>query len=258
MSLSRRRFLQATGTSILLSPAARLSAQAPPAAPLSPMVNEFPGTSRVALVQGDDRRKNVMAALEAIDDQIRPRLRQKKYVVIKPNNVITTNPLCATHADTLRAIIEYLGPRFHGPIVIAESSARNTLEGFENYHYTPLPQEYRRQKVRLVDLNTEGKYVTIPLIDFDLHVQLARLAARLVDPDAFIISTAMLKTHNSVVATLSVKNMVMGSPLHNAPGEAPWSDKKKVSRGRAAEPLQHAVDRAEASAALGRRAGGRL
>ena len=231
MSLSRRRFLQTTGTSLLFSPAVRLRAPAPPAAPIAPMVNEFPGTSRVALVQGDDRRKNVTAALTAIEDEILPKLRQKKYVVIKPNNVIVTNPLCATHADTLRAIIEYLAPRFRGPIVIAESSARNTFEGFENYHYTGLPKEYRRQKVSLVDLNTEAKYITIPLIDFDLHVQPVRLAARLFDPDAYIISTAMLKTHNSVVATCTVKNIVMGSPLHNAPGEAPWSDKKKFHVG---------------------------
>jgi len=219
--------MQATGSSLLLAPAARLSSQAPPALPIAPMVNEFPGTSQVMMVQGDDRRKNVAAVLAALDDQIRPKLKQKKVVVIKPNNVSTVNQLAATHVDTIRTLLEYLAPRFRGPIVIAESSAGNTLEGFENFHYNGLPNEYRSQKVSLVDLNTEGKYVTIPLIDFDLHVTPARIAARLVDPDAFVISSAMLKSHNTVVATLSVKNMVMGSPLHNAPNEARWSDKHK-------------------------------
>ncbi len=38
----------------------------------------------------------------------------------------------------------------------------------------------------------------------------------------------MLKTHNCVVATLSVKNMAMGAPLHSVPGESRWSDKHKV------------------------------
>ena len=195
------------------------------------MVNEFSGISQVGLVQGDDRRKNVLAALTAIDDQILPKLRQKKYVVIKPNNVSTVNQLAATHVDALRGIIEYLAPRFRGPIVIAESSAGNTREGFENFHYTRLQDEYRDQKITLVDLNAEGKYVTIPLIDFDLHVQPVRLAARLVDPDAFVMGSAMLKTHNAVVATLSVKNMVLGAPLHSMPGEGRWSDKRRYHVG---------------------------
>ena len=231
MIFSRRRFLQATGTSLLFSPARRLSSQAPPALPLPPMVKEFPGISQVCIVQGDDRRKNVCAALAAIDDQILPKLRQKKYVVIKPNNVSTVNQLAATHADTLRAIIEYLAPRFRGPIVIAESSAGNTMEGFENFHYPQLLKEYRDQKISLVDLNAEAKFETIPLIDFDLHVTPVRLAARLLDPDAFVMGSAILKTHNAVVATLSVKNMALGAPLHNPPGEKRWNDKRRYHVG---------------------------
>jgi hypothetical protein len=33
-------------------------------------------------------------------------------------------------------------------------------------------------------------------VDFDMHVVPVRLAARLFDPDAFVFSAAMLKTHN--------------------------------------------------------------
>ena len=231
MIFSRRKFLQTTGTGLLLSSARPLSSQAPPALPVAPVVNEFPGISQVALVNGDDRRKNVCAALTAIDDQILPKLRQKKYVVIKPNNVSTVNQLAATNADALRGIIEYLAPRFRGPILIAESSAGDTMEGYENFHYTRLPGEYRDQKIRLVDLNREGKFESIPVIDFDLHVAPVRLAARLLDPDAYVICSAVLKTHNAVVATLSVKNMTLGAPLHNPPGEKHWSDKRRYHVG---------------------------
>ena len=230
MIFSRRRFLQAAGTGVLLPSVRALKAQAPPALPV-PVVNAFPGSSSVAIVQGDDRRKNVTAALAAMDDQILPKLRQKKYVVIKPNIVNTENQLASTHADALRGIIEYLAPRFRGPIMIAESSAGDTQEGYENFHYTHVPGEYRDQKVTLVDLNREGKYGTIPLIDFDLHVTPVRLAARLLDPDAFVICSAIMKTHNAVVATLSVKNLTLGAPLHNAPGEASWNDKRKYHVG---------------------------
>ena len=179
----------------------------------------------------DDRRKNIHQALEMIDDQVKAKLQHKKYVVIKPNNVSTENQLAATHVDALNAILDYLEPRFHGPIVIAESSAGDTLEGFKNFKYNELATERKAQKVRLVDLNREGKYETIELIDSDLHAQPVRLAAMVLDPDAFVISSAMLKAHNTVVATLSVKNMVLGSPLHSVPGEAKWSDKQKFHVG---------------------------
>ena len=182
-------------------------------------------------MKGDDRRKNVTAALAAIDDQILPKLRQKKYVVIKPNIVNTVNQLASTHADALRGIIDYLAPRFRGPVVIAESSAGDTLEGYEHFHYTRLQSEFRANAVSLIDLNREGKFETIPLIDFDLHVDTVRLAARLLDPDAFVICSAIMKTHNCVVATLSVKNMTLGTPLHSSPREKYWNDKRKYHVG---------------------------
>jgi uncharacterized protein (DUF362 family) len=229
MSLSRRSFVQLAGTSFLL-PSQLLKAQPATGRQASrPQAASEP--SKVALVHGDDRRKNVHDALVGIDDQVKAGLRNKKSVVIKPNNVSTSNQLAATNLDALRGILDYLEPRFHGPVVIAESSAGDTLEGFENFRYNQLVSERRAQKVSLVDLNREGEYETISLLDFDLHVAAVRLAARVFDPDAFIISSAMLKTHNSVVATLSVKNMVLGSPLHSAPGELPWNDKRKYHVG---------------------------
>ncbi|MBI4876199.1 MAG: DUF362 domain-containing protein [Acidobacteria bacterium] len=206
------------------------------AAPPGPVVHEpvFPIAKRstVSIVPGQERRKMVHDSLLAIEKDILPRLKSKKYVVIKPNNVSTVNQLAATHADTLRGIVDFLAPRFKGPIVIAESSAGDTPVGFENFGYVKLPKEFPSQKISLVDLNTEGKYEVIPLLSPDLHVQPVRLAARLCDPDAFVICSAILKTHNTVIATLSVKNMVLGAPLRNAPKETPrWNDKRKYHGG---------------------------
>ena len=186
----------------------------------------------VSLVKCEDRRKHICEALVAIDDQIRPVLKRKKYVVIKPNNVSTQNQLAATHADTLRGILDYLAPRFKGPIVIAESSAGDTMTGFDNFKYTQVAAEHKSQKVTLVDLNAEARYNVIDLIDYDLHAIPVRLAARLMDPDAFTICSAILKSHNTVVATLSVKNMTLGAPLHQAPKETTkWNDKRKYHNG---------------------------
>jgi uncharacterized protein (DUF362 family) len=188
--------------------------------------------STVALIHGTERRKMVTDSLVAIERDILPQLKKKKYVVIKPNNVSTQNQLAATHADTLRGIIDFLAPRFKGEIVIAESSAGDTPVGYENFGYVKIPKEYGSRKITLVDLNTEGKYELHPLLTPDLHVQPVRLAARLCDPDAFIICSAILKTHNTVVATLSVKNMVLGAPIRSAPKIRPvWNDKRKYHGG---------------------------
>ncbi len=195
----------------------------------------FPGLERkstVALIQGDDRRKNVYNALMAIDKDLQPKLKARKYVVIKPNFVNTVNQLAASHADGVRGILDYLSERFRGPVVIAEASAGDTRQGYENFKYTALPAEYKKKQVQLIDLNAEAKFERVALLDKDLHLVPVRLAARLLDPEAFVISSAMLKTHNTVIASLSIKNMVLGAPLHSAPGEsARWNDKRKFHVG---------------------------
>ena len=187
----------------------------------------------VSLVKGENRRQNAFNALMAVDDQIRPALKRKKYVIIKPNNVSTVNPLAATNAEAMHGILDYLDKaQFKGPVVIAESSAGETMQGFENFKYDKLAAERKSQKVSLVDLNEEAKYKVIHLLDYDIHTIPVRLAARLMDPDAFTICSAILKTHNVTVATLSVKNMTLGAPLHNAPKETKkWNDKRKYHLG---------------------------
>ena len=202
---------------------------------IAPHPDPFPPLekrSAVGLIHGEDRRKNVYQALLAIDDQIQPKLKTKKYVLIKPNNVGTVGQLGMTHADAIRGILDYLAPRFKGPVVIGEASAGETMQGFENFKYTALPAEFKQQKITLVDFNQEAKYVIMPLLDFDLHVVPARLAARCFDPDAFIISSAVMKVHNIAVVSLAVKNMVLGAPLHQAPKETlRWSDKRRYHAG---------------------------
>jgi uncharacterized protein (DUF362 family) len=190
------------------------------------------GKVPVALIGGEDRRKNITAALEAIDGQIRPQLRRKKSVVIKPNLVSTTRQLASTHAGALRGILDYLAPRFKGPVYIAESSAGNTMEAYESFKYAEVVKEHKSQKVSLVDLNEEGLYEVIHVLNGDLHIQPVRLAARLLDPDAYVISAAILKTHNTVIATLNVKNMTLGAPLRNKRSEAKrWNDKRVYHGG---------------------------
>ena len=242
----RRRIFQLAGAAALLRKSLVGQQQTAPQAqqPGPPrrsfgMMGGYPETfpevsqhSPVAVIHGEDRRKNAYQAMMAIDQQLQPKMKDKKYAVIKPNNVNTFNQLAATHADALRGIIDYLAERFKGPVVIAESSAGDTRTGYENFKYTRLPGEYPRQQVKLIDLNEEARFERIAVMDADLHLVPVRLAARLLDPDAFVICSAMLKTHNTVIASLSIKNMVLGAPLHQAPKETPrWSEKRKYHVG---------------------------
>lgn len=226
--LSRRSFLQTAAAAAAAQPLAwgrDASAQIRPAPPSD-------SKSVVALVQGDNRRKNICEALTAIEDQILPVLRSKKYVVIKPNLVSTVKQLAATHADALRGTLDFLAPRFKGPVIIAESSAGDTLQGFDNFGYQRVVDDFKSRHVSLLDLNDEAKYEVIHVVNADLHPVPVRLASRLLDPDAYIICSAILKTHNVTVATLSVKNMTLGAPLHNSRKETKrWNDKRHYHGG---------------------------
>jgi len=116
--------------------------------------------------------------------------------------------------------------------VIAESSAGETWQAYENFKYARVVPEYPKQQVKLVDLNEEARFERIALLDADLHPVPVRLAARLLDPEAFVICSCMLKTHNTVIASMSIKNMVLGAPLHQAPNETPrWNEKRKYHVG---------------------------
>jgi uncharacterized protein (DUF362 family) len=179
----------------------------------------------------------VREALLAIDDQIRPALQRKKYVLVKPNCVAVNNQTGCTHADALRGILDYLEPRFRGPIVIADSSKDDTRDAFENFGYDRVIAEHRSQKVRLLDLNDEPEFVQHEVINKQLHLVPVRLAARLFDPEAFILGCALPKAHDWVVVTMSTKNLVMAAPLHSSRKEsAKWHDKYKYHAG--ARPIQ--------------------
>ncbi len=195
----------------------------------------FPGVEKratVSIAQGDARRKNLYNALKAIDTDLKAKMQGKKYVVIKPNFVNTENQLASSHADAMRGILDYLSESFRGPVVIAESSAGDTRRAYENFKYTALTSEYRKQQLKLIDLNDEAKFERIAILDADLHIAPCRIAARLVDPEAFVISSGILKTHNTVIASLGIKNMALGAPLHMPNNERQyWNEKRKFHVG---------------------------
>lgn len=182
-----------------------------------------------------NRRETVTAALEAISDQVD--LRGVRRVLVKPNFVTVRRPLAATHVDAIRAVLDFLRQRYDGQIVVAEGAAlAPTWDGFRRYGYPALAEEYG---VELRDLNTD-ETVEVTVYDRRLRPMRLRLARVAAEAD-FRVSVCPPKTHDVVIVTLSIKNMVMGALVN-----------PHANRGTVGGPVQRGMQR------LGRSLPGRV
>jgi len=166
-------------------------------------------TSRAALIKGEERYSNVTKALALIKGGIKQGIGHKQ-VVIKPNFVVTNKQLAATHVDCITAILDMLKPIYDRPVILAESPAFDPASvGFANYGYHRLQEKY---DVKFVELD-EARPSRLFICDKNLQPLPIQVSSLLMDPDVYLISSAVMKTHDTVVATLSLKNVLMGAPL---------------------------------------------
>jgi uncharacterized protein (DUF362 family) len=110
-------------------------------------------------------------------------------------------------------VLDFLKPLTKQTVLIAEStlSKEGSFKGFENYGYLPLEKEY---KAKLVDLNKTPAQM-FWILDKTHHPLGIRLISAFLDPKNYFISVTRLKTHDTVVATLTGKNMFMSAPLND-------------------------------------------
>jgi uncharacterized protein (DUF362 family) len=170
-----------------------------------------PGTARVNLVTGSERRQLVREALEPLADEVAAAI-QGRQVLIKVNFVGTGLTTCVTHPDAVRGVLDFLAPIYDRPVIVAES--KGFKPSFEHYGYLPLTREY---DVRLEELHT-GRLSRQWILDQNMQPQSIRVIDAYFDPNLYIISLTRIKSHNAVVSTLTLKNVVMGVPLK-------WPDK---------------------------------
>ncbi len=168
--------------------------------------------AKVCLVKGNDRRDIVFQALKKIEDEVLTSIGDKK-ILIKPNFVVTTRQLAATHVDAVRGILDFLTPHHKKQIIVGEStiSREGTFHGYENYGYLALEKEYN---VKLIDLNKEAWQYRYVIGQGNRPLPI-RIISTFLDPDVYIISAAKMKTHDRVVTTLSLKNILLGAPLND-------------------------------------------
>jgi uncharacterized protein (DUF362 family) len=168
-------------------------------------------SSSVAITTGGNRADMAFRALQPYSKQIMQAIGSHR-VVLKPNNVSTSIPLSSTHVDTLEGILEFLKSiKKLDNVIIAESPADGpAVDGYSNYGYMRLINKY---PVKLVDLDLEGSEVLYVFDEKDFRPHPVRYSSILLNPDSYIVSVARMKTHDRVLATLSLKNIVFGAPI---------------------------------------------
>jgi len=167
--------------------------------------------SRVALTSGDSRADNVFRGLRAFAEEIARAIGDRR-VVIKPNNVAIDIQLSATHADCLEGILEFLKSigKLRGAVIAESAGEGPTLDGFANYGYPRVAANYG---VKLLDLDQQPYELVHVFDERDFRPHAVRMSRLLLDRNSFLISAARLKTHDQVVATLSLKNIIFGAPI---------------------------------------------
>ena len=170
--------------------------------------------TRVAFIRGNDRRANVKQALVPLVGDITRELRSRQPL-IKPNLVSSTLPLAVSHVDQVRGILDIISTVYSGTILIAEASCHDTLSAYRNFGYAALIDEYN---VELVDLG-EQDYQPVQVSGPAGTSRTLRISRQLADERYYRISAAKIKTHDTVVVSLSIKNMAM-SAVHRGDRKA--------------------------------------
>jgi len=174
----------------------------------------------VAVEKAGNHYDGVSKSLSLIEDDISKSLKGKKEVLIKPNFVTTTKPLAASHVDSTRAVLEVISRHFEGRYILGEGpSSKPIEEGIKNYGYEDLITEYN---MKVVDFNKDQS-VEVEGVDSQLNPLKYHVSKTLLQSD-YLVSVAKAKTHDTVIATLSVKNIVVGSLVST-------KEKQKIHQG---------------------------
>jgi uncharacterized protein (DUF362 family) len=228
-TIDRRNFLK---TSIMAGVSATFINQL---SGIEPYISQVNTSASVALTTGTNRADLAFRALQPYSKQIKQAI-GNKLVVLKPNNVSTSIPLAATHVDTLEGILEFLKSiNKLKNVVIAESAAGGpTFDGFDTFGYFRLADKY---PVKLVDLDQGQSDIVYAFDEKDFKPHAVRVSRMILDPDSYIVSVARMKTHDLVIATLSLKNIILGAPIRQfnpsgpKPKQSVSNDKRLIHGG---------------------------
>ncbi len=171
----------------------------------------------VAISSGRGRKGNVARCLELIRSEVEEKLLEAGRVLVKPNMVTVRRQLAATHRDTLDAVLKFLRSIGDIEILVGEIPAIGSAEeGYRNYRYHEVCERYG---AKLVD--PSGECVEVRVFDSSLGELRAKASKLMLETP--IISVAPAKTHDTVLVTLSLKNVAVGMLLKG--------EKQKIHQG---------------------------
>lgn len=186
--------------------------------------------SEVSFVTGTDQREASYNALKPLKGDLEKAIGDKQVVIkINSGQVAKDLWLNATDPNTVRGILDFLKEFYDRDVIIAESTAASTttFEGFENYGFMPLEKEYNAKFLNLNDVSTTTKWI----LNENHHPLAVNIIDTFLDPDVYMISATRIKSHNCVISTLSLKNIVMAAPINHY--------KQKKRQGRNEKPKMH-------------------
>lgn len=168
----------------------------------------------VALVKGAERKQNIRSALEYIMPDLRTALKGKCNILLKPNLVSLQPTNANTNANAAEAVIEFLQENFTDfdkmQITIAEGSGDahyaglSTSDVLKNCGFGALQEKFGNVKLEAVDAWQNWRTLPIKTISGSGSIRIPADLGRF----DFIISLAIPKTHDTAIATLSLKNMM--------------------------------------------------
>ncbi len=174
---------------------------------------KLPQTFEVALAAEEDRYKTIFKSLDLITKDINDATAQLNpeydYILLKPNCITASSKNCATSVDALRATLDFLRGVWSGKIILGEGSSDNTFRAFTNYGYENLKNEY--ENLEFLDLNYSDA-IFVDIVDSNLNPFQVKISNTLASAP-LRISIGPPKTHNSVIVTLSIKNMAVAAML---------------------------------------------
>ncbi len=160
--------------------------------------------SKVSIATEKERKKNILSSLNSSKKEISGNIKGKKNIIVKPDLTSAENQMLSTHPETLAAILDFISELTDEPItIVGVVGIGDTKQAFERFGYREIISE--RKNVSLVDLKDE-EVSGIEIYARDLSPVEVDIPNIVLESD-FIISVAGLKTDDSVIASMGIKNL---------------------------------------------------
>jgi uncharacterized protein (DUF362 family) len=162
---------------------------------------------KISLRRSENSYDGTLATLGPLKDQFQQRIQNLNKIVVKINFVTIEKELATTPVEAVHAFIDFVLPFYSGEIIIAEEATiGDTFDGFKMYGFADLSERYTqvnlfdssRDEVELVELEHPHGSLKLPL-------------SKIYTQSPFVVSITRAKTHDSVVVTLAIKNLLVGA-----------------------------------------------